>query len=298
MDELIEAFLAHLAVERNLSGSSIRAYRSDLLRFRDFLDRSGAAVDEIDHTFVRRYLAYLQTMKYGRRSISRKLSSLKGFYRYLQEFHGIERNPAALLSSPKVGKNLPKVIRDRAIDELLSMPNSSALGRRDRAILELLYATGIRIGELTGLNLSSIDWAKGRITVFGKGRKERVVPVHARALRALSVYVGTSRRELLKKRGSAGISENALFLNKFGRRITERGVREMFYGYAKRAGLEKGISPHAVRHTFATHMLEGGADLRTVQELLGHVDLSTTQVYTHLSRAKLKDQFVRAHPRA
>ena len=298
MDELIEGFLAYVAAERNLSGSSIRAYRSDLLRFRSFLDRAGARVEEIDHTFIRRYLAYLQTMKYNRRSISRKLSVLRSFYRYLQEFHGIKTNPAALLSSPKLGKNLPKVIRDRAIEDLLSMPDSSVLGRRDRAILELLYATGIRIGELTGMNLSSIDWAKSRITVFGKGRKERIVPVHARALRALSQYVGTSRRELLKKRGIAGLSENALFLNKFGRRITERGVREVFYGYVKRTGLEKGISPHVMRHTFATHMLEGGADLRTVQELLGHVDLSTTQVYTHLSRAKLKDQFMRAHPRA
>ncbi|MCL5292477.1 MAG: tyrosine recombinase [Actinobacteria bacterium] len=298
VDEVVDEFLRYLAAERNLSDRTVRSYASDLAQFKSFLERAEWTIDLVDHVFLRRYLAYLQTMRYSRRSIARKLSAIRNYFRYLQNFKGAEGNAADLLSSPKLPKSLPKVIREHTMEELICITDASVLGKRDRAILELLYASGIRVGELVGLDLTSIDWAGSRITVFGKGRKERITPVHALSLKTLSSYVRTSRRELLKSRGVEGISERALFLNRSGRRLTERGVRVIFRRYADRVGLERGISPHAIRHTFATHMLDHGADLRSVQELLGHVDLSTTQVYTHLSRGKMRDQYLRAHPRA
>ncbi|MHB0975846.1 MAG: tyrosine recombinase [Candidatus Aquicultorales bacterium] len=298
MDDLIDDFLGYLRAERGLSEKTVEAYASDLGQFLDYIESTGRPLENVDHQALRRYLSYMQTLCYTRRSIARKLSAIKSFFRYLAEVRGASENPAELLGSPKLEKSLPKVIRDRALDDFLALPNGTALGKRDKALLEMLYATGIRIGELVGMNLDSVEWTERQVRVFGKGSKERIVPVHDGALGFLSAYVRSPRRELLKGRGAEGLTEKALFLNRYGRRITERGVRGVFRKYAERAGLERGISPHTMRHTFATHLLENGADLRSVQELLGHVDLSTTQVYTHLSRAKLKDQYLRAHPRA
>jgi integrase/recombinase XerC len=276
----------------------VAAYRSDLVQFARFVSESGCPEAEIDHQFLRTYLAYLRELRLSKRSMARKLASIRSYFKYTSKFEGCEGNPGELIGTPKLDKVLPRVIRDRLMDELLRAPDDSVLGRRDRAILELLYATGMRIGELVALDLSSVDWTAQRVKLFGKGRKERIVPVHDLAVKALSAYVRSSRRELVQPRGSDGLSERALFLNYRGWRLTVRGARKIFMKYAQQVGLECGISPHSVRHTFATHLLENGADLRSVQEMLGHVDLSTTQVYTHLSRAKLRDLYLRAHPRA
>ncbi len=292
--DFIEEFMGHLRVERNLSPNTIEGYSSDLQGFLDFLGDEEKRVEEIDYLVIRGYLAYLARAQYSRRSIARKLSSLRTFFSFLCQKGILEVNPAQSVSTPKQPRALPEFLHIDEIESLIESASSpDPLGLRDRAIFELLYATGIRVGELVGLDIKDLDYGFKYIKVMGKGRKERVVPVGEKALDALQNYLENGR-PLLDK----GSATDAMFLNKFGTRLTDRSVRRIIDKYIRIISINKKVTPHVFRHTFATHLLEGGADLRAVQELLGHVDVSTTQIYTHVTKERLKKIYDKAHPRA
>ncbi|MCL6472108.1 MAG: site-specific tyrosine recombinase XerD [Firmicutes bacterium] len=297
--EALERFLKHLMAERNLAKNSIEGYSNDVLHFLSFLEKREIKLDDAGYRVLRTYLAHLQASDYSRKSIARKLSAIRAFYRFMQRQKGDSKNPAEIISTPKIENKLPKFLKENDVRTLISLPDvSSPQGLRDKAILEMLYAAGIRVGELVGLNLNDIDYRKLEVRVFGKGRKERIVPLHQEAADALRAYIKDGRRVFAKRRDAEKGATTALFLNFKGERLTTHGVRSIMAKYVKQAGLSRGITPHAIRHSFATHLLEAGADLRYIQELLGHVDLSSTQVYTHLSKRRLRDIYLRSHPRA
>ncbi len=293
LERLLEAFLEYLSYERGSSGHTLRSYRVDLEDFFGFLREKGLPQDPggIDHLHLRLYLSHLTRRGLKRSSISRKLSAIRSFFRYLKREGLIKRNPAQLVSTPKFMKGLPRWLTvEEAFSLVEAPPQGDAKGIRDRAILELLYSSGLRVGELVGLDLGDIDLKEGLVRVLGKGGKERLVPVGGKACEALGLY--------LKVRGSFGPKEDALFLNRWGRRLSARSVGRIVKEYALRGEVLKPVTPHVLRHTFATHMLDGGADLRAIQELLGHARLSTTQRYTHVSLSTLMEVYDRAHPRA
>lgn len=301
MNEKLDGFLIYLSAERSVSDHTVRAYRNDIDQFLDYLKRAKLQFELVDHTFLRRYLSWLKTQDYASKSIARKIAALRTFYRFLEREGHLQSNPAILLSTPKLEKKLPRYLKVSVMEELLRSPSrKTALGKRDRAILEVLYGSGVRVGEVTGLNLDDVDFFRKEIKVMGKGSKQRIVPLNKNAVEALRMYMIEGRKELLSKCMKTKIKDahEALYLNKNGYRLSAMGIRRMLSKYVKKVGLRQGITPHMIRHTFATHLLEGGADLRTVQELLGHVDLSSTQVYTHLSEARLKEVYLKAHPRA
>jgi integrase/recombinase XerC len=276
----------------------LRAYRSDIAQFQAYLARADRKLENVDHLLLRRFLAYLQTQNYSRTSVARKLAAIRAFFRFLKREDFIKGNPAALLSSPKLEKHLPKILKRDVLERLFSAPDpDSEYGRRDRAILELLYATGMRVGELVSLDTESLDLSQMELRVIGKGNKERILPVNPIARRAAELYAATARERLLRKNSKAH-EESAFFINSRGERLSAGGVRRMLNKYVKKICADGKLSPHSFRHTFATHLLEAGADLRAVQELLGHVDLSSTQIYTHLSRSRLREVYEKAHPRA
>lgn len=290
----VDRFLLHLQAERNLSPHTVRAYATDMRQFIDWCDRYGYDPLTLKHRQLRGYLSELDRARYSRRTIARKASTLRTFYVFLQQAESIDNNPAAVLGTPRQQRTLPHVVPAEVLDSLLDAPDrSSPQGLRDGAILELLYATGIRVGELEGLDLKDVDLAQGQITVMGKGARERIVPVHREALRRITAYLRDGRPALAHSHHS-----EALFLNRSGGRLGSGSVRRMLTRYLEQIGADKGIHPHVLRHTFATHLLEAGADLRSVQELLGHVALSTTQIYTHLSMKRLRDVHRDSHPRA
>jgi tyrosine recombinase XerC len=293
-EQLVDEYLAHLRVERNLSPNTIRAYSEDLESLLGWAEREGVHVLEADHRRLRRYLAELDRAQYARRTIARRLAAVRSFYRFLVMRGYISGSPAAVLSAPKLPRELPSVAPAQLIAALLDAPDAvTALGVRDRAILELLYATGVRVSELTGLDIGDVDLAGAAVRVMGKGSRERIVPMHAGAVRRLREYLSTGRPKL-----ACDESGSAFFLNRLGTRLTAGGVRRMLEKHLASVGAASQITPHDLRHSFATHLLEGGADLRTVQELLGHVALSTTQIYTHVSTKHLRDVHKGAHPRA
>lgn len=290
---LLEAFLEHLSYERGSSDHTIRSYRVDLDDFLGFLEEKGLplAPEGLDHLHLRLYLGQLARRGLKRSSISRRLSAIRSFFRYLKREGLIKCNPARLVSTPKFTKGLPRWLTvEEAFSLVEAPPQVDAKGIRDRAILELLYSSGLRVGELVGLDLGDVDLQEGLVRVLGKGGKERLIPVGSKACEALRLY--------LKVRGEFGPKEDALFLNRWGRRLSARSVGKIVKEYALRGGVLKPVTPHLLRHTFATHMLDGGADLRAIQELLGHARLSTTQRYTHVSLSTLMEVYDRAHPRA
>ena len=301
MRESVSEYLRFLKAERNMSPETLRAYRGDLQIFVDFCSRAGVTTpEEVDHRLLRRYLANLQTRGYSRSTVARRSSAVRGYFRFLMQRGQLESDPAAALSPPRRDRRLPRVLR---IDEIDAAEAKQGLhiyhtSLRDMALVELLYATGMRVGELAALDLDDIDLKRGEVRVLGKGRKERVIPVHDAAQQLVANYVEKERPILAANVTVGGTDGAPLFLSVKGGRLSDRGVRRVVDRFFR--GLEGGkrISPHTLRHTFATHMLQGGADLRTVQELLGHVDLSTTQIYTHLSKGQLKEVFFRTHPRA
>jgi len=299
----IDNFTNYLLQVKGASPHTVRCYSRDLIQFLDFLEANRLLSEEprwgdVSYLSVRRYLGDLNKQGYSRRSVARKLSSLKSFFKYLLRQQVIEVSPTTNVMTPKVERLLPHVVSREDLDKLLSAPDESTpLGQRDRAILETLYATGVRVSELVGMDLSRTDFASGEAKVVGKGGRERIVLLGECAVDALGRYVMAGRLRLLET-GKRGTAEDALFLSRFGRRIVVRSVSRMLKKYANQCGLGKRITPHMLRHTFATHLLEGGADLRTVQELLGHKNLSTTQLYTHVNRERLKRVYERAHPRA
>ena len=294
-------FLLTQRVERGASPHTLSAYSNDLLQFLRFLDDAHDGdfphYTEVTHLTVRGYLAGLSRGRYQRSSIARKLSALRSFYRFLYTHGLVEANPMRLVITPKQEKRLPEFLYREEVERLLNMPDGGTpLGLRDRAALEMLYSSGLRNSEIVGLQVSSIDFELGYVRVMGKGRKERIVPVGGPALDAVSEYLRSGYPEL-KARGQA-CPAGTLFLTKGGNPLSARSLRRIVKGYARKAGIGRAVTPHTLRHTFATHLLEGGADLRAVQELLGHANVSTTQIYTHVTRRHLKRVYDRAHPRS
>lgn len=301
MDDWIERYGDHLKLEKNVSPHTLRNYVSDLRQFEAFLDRRAkehdekkTAIEDVSVHLVRAYLASLAKQN-KKSSIGRKLAALKGFYRFLVREKRIAEDPLALLATPKQDKPLPKFLSvDDAFRLLGGIAGADLLTLRDRAILETLYSTGVRVSEAVNLNWGDVDIRLGVIRVMGKGSKERIVPIGEIALKALEQYA--AEQTLKWKRAAKG--NHPVFLNHHGRRITTRSVARVVEKYLKAADIPVRMGPHGLRHTFATHLLNGGADLRVIQELLGHASLSTTQRYTHLNLDQLTAVYDKAHPRA
>ena len=289
MDRYINKFLTYLEIEKNVSGHTLSNYRLDLKQLRDFLQ--GKDVQQVDRLDIRKYLVFLKGKNLKKRTVARSLSCLRSFFRFLLREGHLKSNPLSGISSPKLEKTLPIFLDVNKVVKLIESPDKMSLrGLRDRAILESLYSTGARVSELVGLNIGRVDFIGGTVKVLGKGRKERLLPIGDKALRAI--------RDYLDKRTTQKQDSGALFLNKSNKRLTDRGVQNVVSKYIKAASLKEKISPHTFRHSFATHLLDKGADLRSVQELLGHASLSTTQIYTHITTEHMKSVYNKAHPRA
>ena len=289
----------YLKEVKNFSGNTINAYMKDIISLAQFLQDSKAKDDLtlVDYHMLRGYLVLLKQKKYSDRTIARKISSLRVFYKYLMEEDFKNNNPAQYLLTPRIKNRLPIFLFIEEILKLIdSIKTDKPIGIRDRAILELLYATGIRVAELSGLDLNSLNLDDDTVKIMGKGSKERVLPLSRPVKIALKEYLKV-RKQIPYKKNYSSISEKALFLNCFGKRLTTRGIRIIINKNMQTACLNKKISPHVLRHTFATHLLNGGADLRSVQELLGHTSLSTTQIYTHITKAKLIETYNKTIPR-
>jgi integrase/recombinase XerC len=295
----IDKFLMYLEEDRGFSVHTRRAYHSDLTQFLHFLEErlgtSAVSVQKIDHYHIRTFLSSIHESR-KKSSVGRKLATLRSFFRFLVKTERLEQSPADLIFGPKQERPIPVFLPVDEVFALLDSPQTTTvLGLRNQAILEMLYSTGLRVGELTSLNRRDVDFAGGLIRVMGKGKKERIVPVGSKALKSLKAYFD-SRQELS---GQTGLSlpNPPLFLNFRGGRLTARSVARLMNHYVVLCGILKRVSPHSLRHTFATHLLDAGADLRAVQELLGHVSLSTTQKYTQVSMDKLMEVYDRCHPR-
>ncbi|MGS0746800.1 tyrosine recombinase XerC [Syntrophomonas erecta subsp. sporosyntropha] len=301
LSQHIEGFLDHLRIERSASNLTLISYRTDLIQFFTFLSQEYAVPQQsistnlLNHKSVRQYLAQMQEKGMSRATMARKLAALRSFVRYLCRENVLESNPIAAVATPKQDKKLPKFLYPVEMEVLLEAPDvSKTMGIRDKAILETLYATGLRVSELTGLNVDDIFIDEELIKVRGKGNKERIVPLGSKAREGISIYLSHSRPLLQAKNATV---DNAVFLNKYGSRLSERSVRNILNKYVDQVALNQKVSPHTLRHSFATHLLNAGADLRSVQELLGHVKLSTTQIYTHLTREDIKTIHNDKHPR-
>ncbi len=297
METALNRYLVYLQAQRDASPYTVRNYGQEIAQFMDYL-RDQENVTEwgaVDRHMVRRYLAHLGEAGYARASIARKLTEVRSFYKWMQHEGLLLENPLHGVSTPKVEKRLPVFLSVDEMKALLAAPDlSTPQGQRDKAILELLYAAGLRVSELAALNLGDVDRTQREVRVMGKGRKERIVVLGEPAVRAITTYLNDGRLKLLKGDRAVG----ALFLNRSGGRLSARSVQKILDKYSKMAGLDKEVTPHVLRHTFATHLLDGGADLRTVQELLGHEHLSTTQIYTHVTQTRAREVYERAHPRA
>jgi len=302
---LIHQFIHYLSVEKNASPHTCRCYRRDLEGFEDFLKSSGmyltptggVEIEKVDRIAIRKYLSFLHR-KNKKSSIARKISTLRSFFKYLVREQMVPSNPAKSVSTPKVEKTLPTTLTVDEAFRLMESPKSISekssegakeKGLRDRAILELLYSSGLRVSELVGLNSNQLDLDLGIVRVMGKGRKERIVPVGVKAIEVLKAYL--EERGMLK-------GDEPIFVNSLGGRLTARSVGRLIKKYSRHSGIFRKVSPHSLRHTFATHLLDAGADIREIQEMLGHSSLSTTQRYTHVSMGKLMEVYDKAHPRS
>jgi integrase/recombinase XerD len=301
-------FLAYLELERGLSRNTLQAYRSDLLQFRAFLDRRGLSAQQARHGDLAAFLSELASgpPPAAAATLGRKVACLRSFYRHLRREGVIEHDPTAELRGPRKSQRLPRVLSRDEVGRLLGEPKGTdPCALRDRALLETMYACGLRASEAIGLELGDIDLQEGVLCARGKGSKERIVPIGREARAALESYCRRGRPALLgagaersRAGDGAGRGGERLFLNRRGSGLTRQGLYKIVQGHARGAGLHEKMSPHTLRHTFATHLLAGGCDLRSLQEMLGHADLATTQVYTHLSAERLKDTYFSAHPRA
>lgn len=297
MEEALEtAFFQYLKVEKNCSPHTVISYQKDLTQFRQFLTREGISnYVMVTYGDVRLFLTELYQKKYARNTVARMVSSLRSFYRFLLREKQISNNPFAVVNLPKRDQRLPSFLYEEEMERLFRVSDvKTPLGQRNQAILELLYATGIRVSECCRLNVADVDFSLGTVLVFGKGRKERHVPIGSFALDALKRYIDNGRVHLIKE----DETPDALFLNYRGGRLSDRSVRTVLKNIVDKASIHTHISPHKLRHTFATHLLNAGADLRSVQELLGHAHLSTTQIYTHVTKEKLRQIYITHHPRA
>lgn len=300
MREHIEDFLNYLNVEEGFSQNTIVAYRNDLSQLADFIEREAVKSGSLPSwTGLGRegllgYLLNLKERNYAPRTLARKVAAMRSFFDFMVNEGNLGSNPLQDIASPKVGRALPKPISISQVRRLLDEParQSKSESKRDTALLHLLYASGMRVSELVSLNLNDVDIKGGFVRCFGKGHKERIIPIHQRAAQAVDEYLSEVRPRLVHSR-----DEQALFLNARGERLTRQGLWQILKDYARSVELE-GITPHTLRHSFATHMLSGGADLRSVQELLGHANIATTQVYTHLTTDHIRRSYEKSHPRA
>ena len=293
-DALIDRFLNYLLVEKGLSKKTLDAYSRDIIRYRDFLyDNKRNRFSEEDTPLILQHLILLRKSGLGARSRARHLVSIRGLYRFLVEEKILRHDPARLIDLPKVSLKLPHVLSTQEIELLLKAPDTKKpLGIRDAAMLELLYAAGLRVSELVNVKLQDVNLEAGFVRIFGKGSKERIVPIGLHAKEKINLYLKTTRSIYLKQTPSP-----YLFVARAGKPMTRQGFWKLLRRYAMQTGLNKKITPHSFRHSFATHLLEGGADLRAVQIMLGHVDISTTQIYTHVTRDHLKKLHQKFHPR-
>lgn len=303
LNENLEQFYKHLKYERNLSQHTQRNYASDLEQFRLYIlgieKREDIPIKAVDRLTIREWMATLHSAEKKKTSIARKLSSLRTFLQFLVREGKLESNPAKLVATPRIERKLPNHLSMEDAVRFIETPDiNTDLGRRDRAIIEFLYATGIRVGELVGININDIDFREKIVRVLGKRNKERFVPFHDHALQALMHYLEETRAVFLAQCPPAERDENALFLHRRGGRLTTRSVGRMIDKYIKQCADIHDISPHSLRHSFATHLLDQGADLRDIQELLGHARLSTTQIYTQVSMEKMIAVYDKAHPKA
>jgi len=301
VQDRVEAFLHYLSAERGASKNTIDAYRNDLSGFRKFLDASGLADPEVEKAVTRAsitsYIGDLNDRRYAKATVARKVAAVKSFCTFLLDHGDLRSNPATQVDSPRAPKPVPKPMTTAEVDVLLQEPrkHDTPESIRDAAMLELMYATGMRVTELVSLNLDSLhlDPPPSWIRCLGKGGKERTIPVHEQAIEAITTYLDDARPQLLKTR-----PHQALFVNRRGERLTRQGFWLILKGYAKSGGIESHVTPHTLRHSFATHLLRGGASVRDVQELLGHANVSTTQVYTQLADEHLREVYENVHPRA
>ncbi len=302
MDDCITQFLNFLAVEKNASNNTISAYRNDLAQFTGFISKNGAKANGetwkgVSGEGIVSFVADMRARAYKDATVARKVAAVKSFYGFLAAEGVVSADPTEHLKSPQVGKSLPRALTVAEVDELLEQPSrrSTPEARRDKAMLELLYATGLRVSELVALDLSDIALESDPVTVrcVGKGDRERILPLHQRPVEEVRQYIFHVRPRLVRNR-----REPALFVNRRGERLTRQGFWLILKNYARAANLDKSVTPHTLRHTYATHMLEGGMPLRNVQDALGHASISTTQIYTHLTDAQKRLQYDKAHPRA
>ena len=301
MRDLVKAFLNYLAIEKGFSANTVSAYRNDLDQLAGFIEGTASAKGfkaewlSVDRNLLINYIIDLKDRNYSSATVARKVAAVKSFFAFLVDERKIQNDPTENISSPKVNKSLPKPLSLTEIDVLLAGParSSTPEAMRDVAMLELLYASGMRVSELMDLNINDINLKASFVRCMGKGSKERIIPIHDRAVRSVKEYISEARPHLLK-----GKEEQALFLNRRGDRLTRQGFWLILKGHAKSAGIKKVVTPHTLRHSFATHILNGGADLRAVQELLGHANISSTQIYTHLTSEHVRHAYDKAHPRA
>jgi integrase/recombinase XerC len=303
MDELIERYIHYLQYERNASPHTVRNYRSDLVQFRDFLAQgqpdAKVSLKSIDALRIRGFLAFLFEQEKKKTSIARKLAAVRAFFKFLSRERELAENPAAVVSTPKLARTLPRIMTEEEMNDFLDRVGQAAQSGdpalvRDRAILELLYASGLRVSELTGLDLRNVNFGDGIVLVRGKGDKERIVPFGSKAREAIMAYL-PAREKILHERKTAS---PALFLNARGGRLTPRSVDRLLKKHIRQFGPNVKVSPHSLRHAFASHLLAEGADLRAIQEMLGHKSLATTQKYTQVSIKQLMDVYDKTHPKA
>ncbi len=293
----ISSYLTHVQVEKGLASNTLSAYRRDMAKFEDFAKKRKLALNAVKRDDLVDFLASLYRQKLESKTVARHLVTLRNFFRHAQVQGLISEDPTAHLESPKIRRSLPGYLRLEEVEKLLELPDQKTpLGLRDRAMLEVLYSTGLRVSELTSLRITDLDMKVGCVRCIGKGDKERLVPVGRKALGIVERYLRDGRTALIGPgRGSAGAF---LFVNRRGGRISRVGVWKIFSAYGRKAGLRVPLTPHMLRHSFATHLLERGADLRSVQLMLGHSDISTTQIYTHVVEERLKQIYKAHHPRA
>jgi len=300
LEYLVDEFLTSLRVNNQTSSHTVESYGLDLRQFDLFLVEVGInALDEVNHLNLRQYLANLKQKEFARSSIARKMACLRTFFKYLCRQEYLLQNPVVGVAIPRREKRLPEFFYPQEINELFLLPDVATWqGIRDRAVLEILYSSGLRLQEVVNLTLSDLDLQRSYLRIYGKGAKERIVPLGGCAKRVLQKYLQEVRSKLQTTAIQKGQADNAVFLNYRGTRLSGRSIERLLDKYLNQMAFNRNMSPHAIRHSFATHLLDNGADLRVVQELLGHVNVSTTQIYTHLTKEKIRSVYLKAHPRA
>ena len=295
MNKLLEQFISYIEIEKRYSFNTVKNYERDLEEFTSFLNKEAINnIKEIDYKIIRLYLNYMYQKKYSKKTISRNISTLRSFFKYLKKHNHIKNNPMLLISNPKQDKKLPNFLYYNDLNKILDIPDKTTpLGCRDLLIIELFYSTGIRVGEIVNIKIKDIDFDNSSIRILGKGNKERIVLYGNICSSLISDYLNNQRHKI-----SENINNEYLIINHLGKKVTTRGIEYILNKVIKKSDVNSKVTPHTLRHTFATHMLNEGADLKSVQELLGHENLKTTQIYTHVSNERLRSVYLKNHPRA